>query len=795
MKTGGELNSLDQIDKYDVGGLVEASYPHYIMSMLWSTQNPATEEEEYLDENYSIENISPELEKASKNDLRKFIEANKDDIKSTGMTPEMLGHDLWLTREHHGAGFWDRGYGEAGERMTKFAHDLKGIDLELNDDKITALGIKKSGGGLGQIAPVGRMLKSGGKAGTNEINLTDWFKTIHPPYITVPKQHGTWISIQWKSTAHYDLTVTFRFDIETLDLVGSAVSYGGTRYGVEDLHNLKGGKSSEKNISLLEKTSKEIAKASVPVLKKVPPADRNKERVRDEIEGEIRWNIAKPIVLRNFSTAQYKKGGKIKYAIVNDKTNRIHYRTNDKNLVKLKLKEFQEIYPNEKIIIQEFEMDRYKKGGHLPDKQADWIDASGFDSNEEALSDLSKYEYKHKHSKGITADVIGITMSGVRVRQTDWYGWSDVKLDKPKVTTATYPIKEFFDLFKTERLKDFEQGGIITTMGISFKNTFGVDDKDFEKFIFAYYDSGSLDNVERVTARSTLFALQNKWGKTKNKEIGDYVSNKFKAVGIMKKGGKAGKSLGGFKVGDRVIINQYVSRPQGTVKEIKGQRLLVLKDSTTTGRLTEFSLRKPNWLFKEPVFIAVGYTIDEADAGGYFYAKDPITPAEPKTVDIGMTWKGAMHIYIMALQSGKEEAKRIARKELMDLAKAVDENNKKADRKYWAIFNDNELEVIDNPAEFYDDDDLPNTPQLTIAEAIKEAEENGYEILGRGEGKTGNSNAIFVRKRTIKVGFSWAEAMRIYIATIEQRTKAEREAIADLMSLAKHLDETKTLEQ
>jgi hypothetical protein len=138
MKTGGELNSLDQIDKYDVGGLVEASYPHYIMSMLWSTQNPATEEEEYLDENYSIENISPELEKRSKSDLKSFIEANKADIESTGMTPEMLGHDLWLTREGHGAGFWDRGYGEAGERLSKSARKMGEVYLDLDKDKITA---------------------------------------------------------------------------------------------------------------------------------------------------------------------------------------------------------------------------------------------------------------------------------------------------------------------------------------------------------------------------------------------------------------------------------------------------------------------------------------------------------------------------------------------------------------------------------------------------------------------------------------------------------------------------------
>jgi hypothetical protein len=32
-----------------------------------------------------------------------------------------LGHDLWLTAAGHGAGFWDRGLGAAGARLTAYA--------------------------------------------------------------------------------------------------------------------------------------------------------------------------------------------------------------------------------------------------------------------------------------------------------------------------------------------------------------------------------------------------------------------------------------------------------------------------------------------------------------------------------------------------------------------------------------------------------------------------------------------------------------------------------------------------
>lgn len=32
------------------------------------------------------------------------------------------GHDFWLTRNRHGAGYWDRGLGNLGKRLTESAH-------------------------------------------------------------------------------------------------------------------------------------------------------------------------------------------------------------------------------------------------------------------------------------------------------------------------------------------------------------------------------------------------------------------------------------------------------------------------------------------------------------------------------------------------------------------------------------------------------------------------------------------------------------------------------------------------
>lgn len=43
------------------------------------------------------------------------------DLEATGQTLEQCGHDFILTRNGHGAGFWDRGYGAAGDRLTSAA--------------------------------------------------------------------------------------------------------------------------------------------------------------------------------------------------------------------------------------------------------------------------------------------------------------------------------------------------------------------------------------------------------------------------------------------------------------------------------------------------------------------------------------------------------------------------------------------------------------------------------------------------------------------------------------------------
>lgn len=59
------------------------------------------------------------------------------------LDPTQIGHDLWLTRNGHGCGFWDlpEVYGEANAALfTRLAKAMGGLDAEFIDDGRPGLG-------------------------------------------------------------------------------------------------------------------------------------------------------------------------------------------------------------------------------------------------------------------------------------------------------------------------------------------------------------------------------------------------------------------------------------------------------------------------------------------------------------------------------------------------------------------------------------------------------------------------------------------------------------------------------
>jgi hypothetical protein len=52
-------------------------------------------------------------------ECRDFVDSNIQDLR--GLDMKRCGYDFWFTRNGHGTGFWDRGLGEVGDRLTEAA--------------------------------------------------------------------------------------------------------------------------------------------------------------------------------------------------------------------------------------------------------------------------------------------------------------------------------------------------------------------------------------------------------------------------------------------------------------------------------------------------------------------------------------------------------------------------------------------------------------------------------------------------------------------------------------------------
>jgi hypothetical protein len=112
----------------------------YIACALWSSHDNADDTGgEPLDRNYSPADIHPETLARMVADCAGFQEENRDALDRSGLSLERQGHDYWLTRNRHGAGFWDEwsGWGEeatACRELTDAAHADGSFNFYVGDD-------------------------------------------------------------------------------------------------------------------------------------------------------------------------------------------------------------------------------------------------------------------------------------------------------------------------------------------------------------------------------------------------------------------------------------------------------------------------------------------------------------------------------------------------------------------------------------------------------------------------------------------------------------------------------------
>lgn len=107
------------------GAEVQAATDQALATLLWVS---TTEDGTPLDQEYTTEDFAPQMIKGMHKLIDSFMTENLEILVKSGHVAgwgndmgkvEQIGHDYVLTTGGHGAGFWDRGLGELGDKLTE----------------------------------------------------------------------------------------------------------------------------------------------------------------------------------------------------------------------------------------------------------------------------------------------------------------------------------------------------------------------------------------------------------------------------------------------------------------------------------------------------------------------------------------------------------------------------------------------------------------------------------------------------------------------------------------------------
>lgn len=100
------------------GSYVDDFTAAYIECALWSSVHYEDGEDDGqpMDDLYGADDLAPVARAEIERECAEFVEFNANDLAL--VDADRAGHDFWLTRNGHGAGYWDRGLGDLGNRLT-----------------------------------------------------------------------------------------------------------------------------------------------------------------------------------------------------------------------------------------------------------------------------------------------------------------------------------------------------------------------------------------------------------------------------------------------------------------------------------------------------------------------------------------------------------------------------------------------------------------------------------------------------------------------------------------------------
>ena len=114
----------------------ESMVNHYLVTALWSSSD---DNDDPMDGKYSVKDFTAAARQQAAKDCDAFVLA----CEEAGLGDALFqnghdgaGHDFWLTRNGHGAGFWDGDYGQDGDALTEIAKRFHEVHLYANRGKV-----------------------------------------------------------------------------------------------------------------------------------------------------------------------------------------------------------------------------------------------------------------------------------------------------------------------------------------------------------------------------------------------------------------------------------------------------------------------------------------------------------------------------------------------------------------------------------------------------------------------------------------------------------------------------------
>ena len=119
---------------------VEEMTAAYVECALWVGQNwsdvgeGGEDNPRPWDDDYSADDVSEDAMEEIKRECAAFYRDNREHLAAGEWDAEQAGHDFFLTRNRHGAGYWDRGKGASGDALTEAAHVYGETDFYVRED-------------------------------------------------------------------------------------------------------------------------------------------------------------------------------------------------------------------------------------------------------------------------------------------------------------------------------------------------------------------------------------------------------------------------------------------------------------------------------------------------------------------------------------------------------------------------------------------------------------------------------------------------------------------------------------